>query len=276
VWVLDQDTGSEWKIRRDEHLQQMVKDRWNERKAFIVVDVVSKGGCTDKGSSAARCVSGVTNGSHVGPSHVPDDAEECGDTCSSPPPPPPPAEQPVAVDWNTLTIQENPDDDGLATQLVDEEQVYEAMGFKEAEEQEAARNEVPIPVITAEMEADMNEAAVNVDDTIDAEPMYEWDRDNPDMSVGTCYPNMDEFRLAVRQHAIKKEFELDTKHSDKERYRANCACLGCPWFIRGRTQHDGSVRVQILNCLCTCCYFLNVIFCIVTIFFLYSCVFFCL
>ena len=27
VWVLDQDTGSEWKIRRDEHLQQMVKDR---------------------------------------------------------------------------------------------------------------------------------------------------------------------------------------------------------------------------------------------------------
>ena len=52
----------------------------------------------------------------------------------------------------------------------------------------------------------MNEAAVNVDDTIDAEPMYEWDRDNPDMSVGTCYPSMDEFRLAVRQHAIRKEF----------------------------------------------------------------------
>jgi len=27
VWLVDQDTGSEWKIRRDEHLQQMVKDR---------------------------------------------------------------------------------------------------------------------------------------------------------------------------------------------------------------------------------------------------------
>jgi len=27
VWVVDQDTRSEWKIRRDEHLQQMVKDR---------------------------------------------------------------------------------------------------------------------------------------------------------------------------------------------------------------------------------------------------------
>ena len=117
------------------------------------------------------------------------------------------------------------------------------MGFKEAEAQEAARNEVPIPVITAEMEADMNEAAVNVDDTIDAEPMYEWDRDNLDMSVGTCYPNMDEFRLAVRQHAIRKEFELDTEHSNKERFKGKCAALGCPWFIRARTQHDDSVRV---------------------------------
>jgi len=44
----------------------------------------------------------------------------------------------------------------------------------------------------------MNEAAVNVDDTVDVEPMHEWDRDNPDMSVGTCYPSMAEFRLAVR------------------------------------------------------------------------------
>jgi hypothetical protein len=209
---------------------------------------------------------------------VPDDVEGCGDTCSSPPPPPPPIEQPVAVDWNTLTIQENPDDNGLATQLIDEEQVYEAMCFKEAEAQEAARNEVPIPVITGEMEANMNEAVVDVDDTIDAEPMYEWDRDNPDMSVGTCYP-MDESRLAVRQHAIKKEFELDTKHSDKERYTANCAWLGCSWFIRGKTQHDGSVRVQILNCLCTCCYFLNVIFylfSVLTAFFVLMCFFFCL
>ena len=151
VWVLDQDTGSEWKIRRDEHLQQMVKDRWDERMAFIAVDVVSKGGFTDKGSSIARCVSSVTDGSHVGPSHVPDNAEGCGDTCRSPPAPPLPTEQPIAVDWNTLTIQENPDDDGLATQLVDEEQVYEAMGFKEVEAQEADRKEVPIPVITVEM-----------------------------------------------------------------------------------------------------------------------------
>ena len=89
----------------------------------------------------------------------------------------------------------------------------------------------------------MAEAAVNVDDTVDEKPMHEWDRDNPDMSVGTLYPSMKEFRLAIRQHAIVHEFEYDTEHSDKDRFRANCSAVGCPWKIRARTQHDGSVRV---------------------------------
>jgi len=30
LWVLDRDTGSEWKIRRDDHWQQMLKDKWDE------------------------------------------------------------------------------------------------------------------------------------------------------------------------------------------------------------------------------------------------------
>ena len=150
----------------------MIKDRWDERLAFLSVDVVRKDGCTDNASSAAskaRCVSGVTNE----PSDVPDDVEGCGDTCSSSSLP---SEQPVAVvDWSSLTILETPADDGLATQLVDEDKVYEAIGFMEAEatEEAADREEVPIPGMTTEMQADMNEAAVNVDDTIEEEPMYE-------------------------------------------------------------------------------------------------------
>ena len=60
---------------------------------------------------------------------------------------------------------------------------------------------------------------------------------------GTLYPSMKEFRLAVRQHAIVYEFEYDTEHSDKDRFRAKCSVVGCPWIIRARTQHDGSVRV---------------------------------
>ena len=123
VWVLDQDSGSKWKLRRDEHVQQMIMDRWDDRLAFIAVDVVGKDVCNDNASSAAsksRCVSVVTNWSNAEDNEV----EGCGDTCSTPSPP---TEQPiVVVDWTTLTIQENPDDDGLATQLADEDQVYEA------------------------------------------------------------------------------------------------------------------------------------------------------
>ena len=58
---------------------------------------------------------------------------------------------------------------------------------------------------------------------------------------------MKEFRLAVRQQAIVHEFEYDIEHSDKDRFRANCSSVGCPWIIRARTQHDGSVRVYFFG-----------------------------
>ena len=223
----------------------MVKDRWDERLAIIVVDAVRKDGSNanvSSGASKGRCVSDVTSGPTGGSRAVHDDAEGCGDTYSSPAETP--TDLPIAVDWTTLTIIGQPDDDGLAKKVADEDKVYEAMGFMESETTvEGSREEVHIPAMSAEMQADMNDAAVNVDDTIDVEPMHEWDRDNLDMSVGTCYPNMTKFRLAVRQHAIIKEFEYDTEHSDKERFRANCAALGYPWILRARTKHDGSVRV---------------------------------
>jgi hypothetical protein len=87
----------------------------------------------------------------------------------------------------------------LATQLVDEDKVYKAMGFKEAEatEEVASTEEVPIPGMTTEIHADMDEVAMNVDDTLDEEQVYEWDRVNPDMSVGTSYPSIDEFRMVT-------------------------------------------------------------------------------
>ena len=105
---------------------------------------------------------------------------------------------------------------------------------------------MPIPSMTAEMQSDMTDAVVPDDDNVPKEPMFERDRDNPDMSVGTCYPCMTDFRLAVKQHAIVNEFELAIAHSDKQRFRGHRASLGCPWIIRARTQHDGSVKVFFL------------------------------
>ena len=122
------------------------------------------------------------------------------------------------------------------------------MRFEEVEPTpEEGTKEVPIPAMSAEMQADMEEAAVNIGDTVHEEAIHEWDRDNPEMSVGTLYPSMNEFRLAVRQHTIVHEFEYNIEHSDKDRFRAKCSVVGCPWIIRARTQHDGSVRVYFFE-----------------------------
>ena len=67
------------------------------------------------------------------------------------------------------------------------------------------------------------------------------------MSVGTLYPSMPQFILAIKQHAIVKEFELGTKKSDPERFREFCKSKGCKWIIRATTQRDNSVRVYITN-----------------------------
>ena len=223
VWVLDTDSGFEWKVRSNEHFQQLIKDRWADMVAFLVVDVVSKHGESVNASSGRRCVSGVTTGEGSGihgngggrASNVAsENVEGTGDTCSTPPSVSADIAEPV--DWANLTILPDDNDDGCVNAAADEDKVYEAMGFKTADEriEEAAREVVPIPTMTAEMQNDMDESSIPVDDNVPEEPMFQWNRDNPDMSVGVCYPSMDDFRLAVRQHAIVKEFELATAHSN--------------------------------------------------------------
>lgn len=116
------------------------------------------------------------------------------------------------MDWSTLTIIPEDDQDGEAHALVDEDVVFEAMDFKAANERaEEAARAASIPIIPPELQEDMNEACINVNDNEPSQPVLDWDTDNLDMRVGTVYPSMDDFRLAVRHHAIVDEFELGTK-----------------------------------------------------------------
>ena len=222
-----------------------MKDRWAQGVAFLIVDVVSKHATSGNTSSSRKYASGVTTGEGSG---IPgNNAEGTGDACSSPSPSVPP-DIPEPVNWANLIIQQDESHDGDATAAANEDKVYEAMGFRAADEgaEQAAREAIPIPAMTAEIQQDMSEAAIPVDDNVSDEPVLDWDRDNPDLSVGISYPSMHDLRLAVKQHAIVKKFELGTAHSDKKRYRTHCAALGCPWIFRARTQHDGSVRVHFL------------------------------
>ncbi|OQU81486.1 hypothetical protein SORBI_3006G065850 [Sorghum bicolor] len=88
--------------------------------------------------------------------------------------------------------------------FADEDAVFEAYGFKAAEEAATASGpeEVPIPSIPTEIQQEMKDTALHADDKATAEPIIDWDRDNPAMDVGPIYPLMPEFGLAVRQHAI--------------------------------------------------------------------------
>jgi len=64
-----------------------------------------------------------------------------------------PPEQAQPVDWAELTILQEDNEDGDAKQAADEDKVYEAMGFAAADEraEDAAREAIPIPTMTAEM-----------------------------------------------------------------------------------------------------------------------------
>jgi hypothetical protein len=67
------------------------------------------------------------------------------------------------------------------------------------------------------------------------------DVDHPDLKLGTLYPSMKEFRLAVRQYTINEEFELGITKSDRNRYRSSVLQrewlhmpLETEWFYKTR------------------------------------------
>jgi hypothetical protein len=51
----------------------------------------------------------------------------------------------------------------------------------------------------------------------------EYDKEDPPMIVGSTYPNMTEFKLALQTHAIKHEFDFNTKKSAPYRFTAYCS-----------------------------------------------------
>uniref|UniRef100_A0ACD5WL74 Uncharacterized protein n=1 Tax=Avena sativa TaxID=4498 RepID=A0ACD5WL74_AVESA len=72
-------------------------------------------------------------------------------------------------------------------------------------------------------------------------PNVEYDKNDPPMTIGSTYPSMAEFKLALSQHAIKHEFEYNTEKSAPRRFRGYCKRRdedGCPWRIHASTTAD--------------------------------------
>jgi hypothetical protein len=75
-----------------------------------------------------------------------------------------------------------------------------------------------------------------------------YDSNHPVMAVGCMYPSMAEFRLAMRQYAIEKEFELGIEASTPKKYRGFCRGGDCPWSIHARIERDGSPTIIVRFC----------------------------
>ncbi|WVZ98568.1 hypothetical protein U9M48_043996 [Paspalum notatum var. saurae] len=68
-----------------------------------------------------------------------------------------------------------------------------------------------------------------------------YDKEDPPMSVGSTYRSMEEFKLALAQHAVKNEFEYMISQSEPSRFGAYCRRKEqetCNWRIHASTSDD--------------------------------------
>ena len=166
------------------------------------------------------------------------------------------------VDWDGLQIDNIVDEEGEGVlEVIDEDRLVCLLGLRsddddqhgrpsEADAQASTEEDRTTRNRTADIDIDTTGAAIPVDDHVPEERIYGYDPNKPCMDIGTVYPNMKEFRVAMKQFAINEEFELRLVKTDKKRYIANCNADGCPWHINGRTQPD-KTTVKAYNNLLT-------------------------
>jgi hypothetical protein len=79
------------------------------------------------------------------------------------------------------------------------------------------------------------------------EKRVKYDKINPSMQPGNLFPNMKEFRIAMRQYAIKHEFELGIDVTSTTRYVGYCKGGECPWRIYAREEKKGLPTIVVCS-----------------------------
>ena len=146
------------------------------------------------------------------------------------------------MDWASLQIVQGPDEEGRDVPM-EEDEMFVFLGLRAEDDRANERRNVGIEQERNNALPDVEGAAIPVDDVIPEERHFSYDMDHPEITIGTMYPTMDQFRLAIRQYAINEEFELGIKKSDRSRFMGYCKGDGCPWRILARVTPDGTIRV---------------------------------
>jgi hypothetical protein len=148
-----------------------------------------------------------------------------------------------------IEIEDKLDDEGKL-EFTSEKQLYLFVGLKgeDKREKHEERRTCGVSPSNGANVCDDSSAAISIFQHLSGERVM-FDRNNPVMEPGSLYPNMKEIRLAMRQYAIDKEFELGVEATGRIRYRGYCRRGDCPWSINARMEHKGSdvVVVSVLN-----------------------------
>ncbi|KAJ1272938.1 hypothetical protein BS78_06G241200 [Paspalum vaginatum] len=129
---------------------------------------------------------------------------------------PPPSLEPAfpQIDWDNLQIAESQDDEGRIA-MISEDQIYVLLGLRD-EEDERAVNGQEAQVRTTHINMNSGDtvvgAAIPVRDHVPDEIVIGYDKDNPSMELGTLYPTMKDFMMALKQFAIS-EYRFQSPNS---------------------------------------------------------------
>jgi hypothetical protein len=137
------------------------------------------------------------------------------------------------VDWDSLEIQEEKEEEGII-EICNEQQLYGLLGLKKdggSTTQMVTESFSNSRAATTDASGMLNmqitqAVAIDVTDHISEERTIAYDEDSPCMKLGTPYPSMEKFRLAMRQYGINKEFELGIEATCPNRYRGFCKSDG--------------------------------------------------
>ena len=205
------------------------------------------------------------------------DGVQGGEDCSSHPP----SLSELVIDWEKLLISTEEEQIGCAMPVISEDNIYDLIGLRDempdlptfdenwrssadqaandengrfsadqAGNDENGRSSADQAANDGFVEVDsfalamIDEDEPEIGDDIPFENRVQYDKDDPPMEVGSMYPNMAEFKMALRTHAVKRQFIVVAEKSESSRFRGFCLGEGCPWAIVARIMQDGkSVRV---------------------------------
>jgi len=75
------------------------------------------------------------------------------------------------------------------------------------------------------------------EDDEDDIPVFSFDVDAPCVDIGVVFPDVNQCKSALTQHAILNDYAFRTVKKDKKRFRAKClrAHKGCKWIFFAST-----------------------------------------